>query len=78
MKAISLKLPDDLLEVSAACASALHVSRAQYIRDAIDLMNRATLAQVRARRLADVSLKVRAESMRVNEAFAAIEHSARP
>ena len=36
-------------------------------------MNRETHAQLRARRLAEVSRKVREESMRVNAEFAAIE-----
>ena len=44
-----------------------------YIRRAIERMNRETLTEVRARRLAEVSRKVRRESMRVNAEFAAVE-----
>jgi predicted transcriptional regulator len=73
MGAISLKLPDDLLKASGECAAALRLSRAEYIRCAIERMNRETRAQLRARRLAEVSRKVRAESMRVNAEFAAVE-----
>lgn len=73
MGAISLKLPADLLEASGRCAEALQMSRAEYIRRAIERMNRETHAQLRARRLAEVSRKVREESMRVNAEFAAIE-----
>jgi metal-responsive CopG/Arc/MetJ family transcriptional regulator len=73
MSAISLKLPDDLLAASAECAAALRVSRAEYIRAAIERMNRETRAQLRAQRLTEVSHKVRGESMRVNAEFAAIE-----
>ena len=36
-------------------------------------MNRQTRALVRARRLAEVSKKVRKESLRVNREFAAVE-----
>jgi hypothetical protein len=36
-------------------------------------MNRATRAQLRAKRLAEVSRRVRKESMRINAEFAAIE-----
>ena len=36
MGAISLKLPDDLLETSSKCAEAIHLSRAAYIRRAIE------------------------------------------
>ena len=73
MGAISLKLPEDLLDVSGRCAAALKLSRAAYIRRAIERMNRETRAEIRARRLAQVSRKVRGESMRVNAEFAAVE-----
>ena len=78
MKAVSLKLSDDLLEASGECAKALRVSRAEYIRGAIERMNRETRAQLRAQRLAAASRKVRAESMRVNAEFAAVEHAPDP
>jgi hypothetical protein len=39
MAAISLKLPDDLLDASRECAEALRVPRAEYIRRAIERMN---------------------------------------
>jgi hypothetical protein len=73
MGAISLKLPDGLLEASGRYAGALRLSRAEYIRRAIELMNRETRARLRAKRLAEVSKKVRRESMRVNAEFAAID-----
>lgn len=73
MGAISLKLPEDVLETSRRCADTLHLSRAAYIRRAIERMNRQTQAFLRAKRLADASKKVRKESMRVNREFAAIE-----
>lgn len=73
MGAISLKLSDELVEASGECARALRLSRAEYIRRAVERMNRETRAQLRARRLAEVSHKVREESMRVNAEFAAVE-----
>jgi predicted transcriptional regulator len=73
MGAISLKLPEEILEASRRCANTLHLSRSAYIRRAIERMNRQTEAFLRAKRLADASKKVRKESMRVNRAFAAIE-----
>jgi predicted transcriptional regulator len=73
MGAILLKLPDDLVETSGRYAAALRVSRAAYIRRAIEQMNRETRAQLRAKKLAEASKKVRKESMRVNAEFAAIE-----
>ncbi len=74
MGAISLKLPDDLLKTSGRCAEVLNVSRAEYIRRAVERMNRETRARLRAGRLAEASKRVRKESMRVNAEFAAVEH----
>ncbi len=73
MAAISLKLPAHLLEASGRCAEALRLTRAEYMRRALEQMNRDTRARLRARRLRDASRKVRGEGMRVNAEFAAIE-----
>ncbi len=73
MGSISLKLPDDLLRKSDHCAEAARLSRAEYIRRAIERMNRETEARLRADRLAKASRKVRKESMKVNAEFSAIE-----
>jgi len=73
MAAISLKLPEDLLEASGRCADALRLTRAAYMRRALEAMNRETQARLRASRLRDASHKVRGDSMRVNAEFAAIE-----
>ena len=73
MKAISLKLPEELEEASRRCAALLRLSRAAYIRLAVERMNREMQTRERARRLAEVSRKVRSESMRVNKEFSAIE-----
>ena len=73
METISLKLPEDLLAVSGRCAAALQLSRAAHLRQAIERMNLETYARLRAKRLAEVSRRVRKESMRINAEFAAIE-----
>jgi metal-responsive CopG/Arc/MetJ family transcriptional regulator len=73
MESISLKLPVDLLKVSDRCAKALGVPRAEYIRRALERMNREAEARTRAERMARASRKVRKDSMRVNAEFAAIE-----
>ena len=73
VKAISLKLPDELASVSEECAETLRVSRAEYIRKAIERMNKETQAVFRANRIKQASRKVRQESMLVNAEFAAIE-----
>jgi metal-responsive CopG/Arc/MetJ family transcriptional regulator len=73
MRCIALKLPNELLDESDRYADRLQISRAEYIRVAIRRMNRKTAARLRAERLAEVSKRVREESMRVNAEFAAIE-----
>ncbi len=73
MGAVSLKLPDELLEASGRCAEALHIPRAEYMRRAIEQMNTETQKRLRAKKLTEASIKVREESMKVNAEFAAIE-----
>ena len=73
MDAISLKLPEELLKASGRCARALGMSRAEYIRHAIERMNRDAEASARAARLVKASSRVRQESMRVNAQFAVVE-----
>jgi hypothetical protein len=51
------------------------MSRAAYLRAAVDRMNRRVLKKLRADRLAAVSRKVREEGMAVNAEFAAIERA---
>ncbi len=76
MPAISLKLPERLLDASGRCAAALQLSRAEYIRRALERMNRDTRALLRAERLRAASSRVRQDSMRVNAEFDAIERDA--
>ena len=73
MRSIALKLPEDLMVESGRLADTLCLTRAEYIRIAIRSMNRKTAARLRAERLAEVSKRVREESMKVNAEFAAIE-----
>ena len=73
MQSISLKLPEELLVTSDRCARALGIPRAEYIRRAIERLNRDAEARARAERLATASRKVAKESRRVNAEFAAIE-----
>ncbi|MGH7915711.1 MAG: CopG family transcriptional regulator [Candidatus Binataceae bacterium] len=68
-----MKLPEDLLANSDRCARALGIPRAEYIRRAIERMNREAETRARAERMGRASRKVRKESMRVNAEFARIE-----
>jgi metal-responsive CopG/Arc/MetJ family transcriptional regulator len=73
MESISFKLPAQMLKTSDRWARALGIPRAEYIRRAIERMNREIEAREQADRMAQASRKVRRESMRVNADFAAIE-----
>ncbi len=69
MRSISLNLPDVLLSVSTRCAEALGITRAEYIRRAIEDLNVRSETELRAQRLADCSRRVRAESLAVLQEF---------
>jgi predicted transcriptional regulator len=73
MTTLSLRLPDDLLHEIDLFAEQLQIPRAAYVRKALEQMNAAVAAQHRRTRLMEASLKVRAESMRVNAEFSTIE-----
>ena len=73
MENASPLLPDELVTTSEECAETLSLSRAEYIRRAIERMNKETRDSTRAGRIKQASLKVRKESMAVNAEFAAIE-----
>jgi metal-responsive CopG/Arc/MetJ family transcriptional regulator len=73
MDSISLELPSDLLRTSDRYAKLLGIPRAEYIRRALERMNREVEARTRAERMARASRKVRHESMRVNAEFARIK-----
>ena len=73
MRSIALKLSDELLYETARLANRLELTRAGYIRTAIRRMNRRTVARLDVEHLADVSKRVREESMRVNAEFQTIE-----
>ena len=74
MTTISLRLPDDLLNEVEKRAEDLHIPRAEYVRRALERMNRDVLQQRRRTRLMELSLRVREESMNVNAEFSKVEH----
>ena len=78
MEFICIKLPEKLLETSDRRARALEITRAEYIRRAIEHMNRETnKAHVRAAQMARASRKVRRGSMPLNAEFDRIERDSR-
>jgi metal-responsive CopG/Arc/MetJ family transcriptional regulator len=75
MNTVSMRLPDELLREMDKRAAELEIPRTEYIRRAILAMNRALEDTKRRDRLRCASLKVRAENMKVNAEFAAIERA---
>lgn len=73
MSIISLRLPAELLDETKAHSKALHISQNEYIRRAIEHLNSEFRKKELAKKLKNTSLKVRAESSRVNDEFSEIE-----
>ena len=69
MATLSIRLPDDLMHEVDVCAAGIHISRASYVRKALERMNVAGHARRCRTRLMKVSLRVRGKSMRVNAEF---------
>lgn len=74
MTIITLRLSEKLLQNLDHYAHAIHLPRAEYIRLAIEHMNKQFKNKERAERLKKLSVRVRKESMRINKEFSRIEH----
>lgn len=73
MELITLRVPENLVAETDRHAGECHLSRAEYVRQAIQRMNREMEQKAIGDRLAAASKKVRGESMAVNAEFAEIE-----
>lgn len=74
MSVISIRLPEQLLQQLDHMAHFLHIQRAEYIRKAIEHMNEEINKNERKEKLIQASLRVRDESMRINQEFSDIDH----
>ena len=74
MTTISIRIPDDILNDVDRFSRDLKVSRTEYLRQAILLMNRKVKEDRRRVRIMKLSQRVREESMRVNAEFSEVEH----
>jgi metal-responsive CopG/Arc/MetJ family transcriptional regulator len=74
MGLITLRLSEDLLKKTDKFAEDGHLSRAEYVRKALEKMNRSMMAERMDRQIKRASLKVRAESMAVNDEFSQVEY----
>jgi predicted transcriptional regulator len=74
MTTVSIRVSDDLLKEADERARLMHIPRAEYVRRAIEEMNRKVLLDLRRERLMAASRRVAAENLAVNAEFAAVEH----
>jgi metal-responsive CopG/Arc/MetJ family transcriptional regulator len=74
MNTISLRLPNAAINETDKFAHKLNLSRTEYIRKAIILMNQQMKYTEKNQRMLDASLRTRKESMLVNKEFSEIEH----
>lgn len=75
MSTLTVRLPDHLMHEVERMSKDLKLSRAGYVRKALESMNKEVMVSHRRARLAKVSLRVRDESMKINAEFDAIEYA---
>lgn len=71
---VSIRLEEKLLREMKSKADTLQLSQTAYIRLAIERMNAETERRERQKKMKRASLRVREESMKVNEEFGRIEN----
>ena len=74
MTTVCLRISDAFVDETDKFAHKLHLSRAEYVRKAIILMNQKMQYFEKRQRMKKASLKTREESMCVNKEFSAIEY----
>jgi len=71
---ITVNIPDNIILDADRNASILHIKRSEYIRKALEYMNKQILKNERYAKLQRLSNLVRADSRAVNAEFEEIEH----
>jgi metal-responsive CopG/Arc/MetJ family transcriptional regulator len=69
MSVVSIKLPDELLSEADKYAHLFHKSRADYFRSALEELNLKMKHKALAKKLHSASLKVRKQSLKINQEF---------
>jgi hypothetical protein len=70
---VTVRLEDNLLKEVKIIGQSLNISQTEYIRKAIEHMNHEVLKNERDKKITEASLKVRNESMLINEEFSKTE-----
>jgi predicted transcriptional regulator len=77
MSALTIRLPDKVVNEVDQRAQKLHISRSEYIRKSIETMNKSIYEKERSEKLAKISKRVREESMIVNSEFSETEYDSK-
>ena len=75
MATISIRIQDNDLKELNQHSRNLHIPRAEYVRQAVIAMNKQVDRELRKKRIMEASRRVRAESMRINAEFDAVENA---
>ena len=74
MSALTVRLPNNVIDEVNSRAKKLHITRSEYIRKSIENMNKKLQQQERKDRIIRASKLVRKESMIVNSEFSKVEY----
>jgi Arc/MetJ-type ribon-helix-helix transcriptional regulator len=74
MSALTIRVPEETINEINKRSKKLHITRSEYVRKSIEIMNKQFADQERRERMIQISKKVREESMVVNAEFEKIEH----
>ena len=74
MSALTIRLPDKVVNEVNMRAKKLHISRSEYIKRSIQNMNKGIYEQERMAKLIKISKRVRKESMVINSEFSKVEY----
>lgn len=73
MSVFSVRLPNKVIHEIEDISKKLKVSRSEYVRRSVELMNNTLKEQNRRKKIQEISCKIRDESMRCNSEFDIIE-----
>lgn len=74
MSTVTIRIDDQIVQETDMRAKNLHITRNEYIKRAIERMNKLTRLDEKKQRLMKLSMRVRAESQAINKEFSEIEH----
>lgn len=74
MSALTIRLPDNVMDELDKRAQKLHITRSAYIRKSIETMNKKMQEEEKRTKLIETSKRVRKESILINSEFSKVEY----